>query len=361
MHDPTDPVAHGLEKALVAPSLPISEGLRRLDEFGRKIIFIADAERRLLGVVTDGDVRRWIIAGNELERPVSEAMNATPAVLVEGFAQEDARDLFATHDIDCIPVLDAEHRVVSAVWWVDMIDAKTAEVTTLGVPLVVMAGGQGSRLAPYTNVLPKPLLPIGEVPIVELIIDRFVEHGCTDVYLTVSYKASLIKAYFKDMSRDYDVHFVDEPEPLGTAGGLSLLKGTMESTFFVTNCDVLIDADYGDVLKLHRESGNRITVVGSLKRFTIPYGVCEMAAGGRLVGISEKPSYDYLVSTGMYLMEPEVLDDIPEGRVFHATDLIDDYMRRGIRVGVYPISEKSWLDMGQFEQLSAMRSRLALE
>lgn len=361
MHDSVDAVTPGLDKALVAPDLPLSEGLRRLDEFGRKVIFVANAERRLLGVVTDGDVRRWIIAGNELDRPVSEVMNSAPTVLAEGFSPDEARELFRVHGIDCIPVLNAQGHVVSAVWWVDMLEPKAAEVAPLGIPLVVMAGGQGSRLAPYTKVLPKPLLPIGEVPIVELIIDRFVQHGCTDVYLTVNYKASLIKAYFKDMTRDYEVHFVDEPEPLGTAGSLSMLKGTIESTFFVTNCDILIEADYADVLKFHRESGNRMTVVGSLKYFTIPYGVCEIAAGGRLTGMSEKPSYDYLVSTGMYVMEPEVLDDIPVGRFFHVTDLIDDYMRRGVKVGVYPISEKSWLDMGHFEELSEMRSRLAAE
>lgn len=361
MRDPADAVTLGLHKALVAPGLPLSEGLQRLDEFGRKVVFVADAEQRLLGVVTDGDVRRWIIAGNGLDRPVSEAMNPEPIVLLEGFAPEEARDLFAVHGIDCIPVLDTEGRVVSAVWWVDMLESKAAEVAPLGIPLVVMAGGQGSRLAPYTKVLPKPLLPIGEVPIVELIIDRFVQHGCTDVYLTVNYKANLIKAYFKDVSRDYEVHFVDEPEPLGTAGSLSMLKGLIGSTFFVTNCDILIDAEYADVLKFHRECGNQMTVVGSLKHFTIPYGVCETAAGGRLTGMSEKPSYDYLVSTGMYVLEPEVFDDIPEGRVFHVTDLIDDYMRRGVKVGVYPISEKSWLDMGQFEELSEMRSRLAGE
>ena len=188
-----------------------------------------------------------------------------------------------------------------------------------------------------------------------------IQRGCTDVYLTVSYKANLIKAYFKDLTRDYEVNFVDEPEPLGTAGSLSMLRGAIGSTFFVTNCDVLIEADYADLLAFHRESGNHMTVVGSLKHFTIPYGVCEIAAGGRLTGMSEKPSYDYIVSTGMYVMEPEVLDDIPDGRFFHMTELIDDYMRRGVKVGVYPISEKSWLDMGQFEELSEMRSRLAGE
>jgi len=361
MHDSADAVTPGLDRALVAPDLALSEGLLRLDEFGRKVIFVADAERRLLGVVTDGDVRRWIIAGNELDRPVSEVMNSEPVHLAAGFAPEEARELFSVHGVDCIPVLDAQDHVVTAVWWVDMLESKAVALAPLGIPLVVMAGGQGSRLAPYTKVLPKPLLPIGEVPIVELIIDRFVQHGCTEVYLTVNYMANLIKAYFKDVSRDYEVHFVDEPEPLGTAGSLAMLRGAIESSFFVTNCDILIEADYADVVKFHRESGNRMTVVGSLKHFTVPYGVCEIAAGGRLTRMSEKPSYDYLVSTGMYVMEPEVLHDIPEGRFFHVTDLIDEYMRRGVKVGVYPISEKSWLDMGQFDELSEMRSRLAGE
>jgi len=361
MHDSADAVSTGVESAFVAPDLPLSDGLRRLDDFGRKIIFVVDAERHLLGVVTDGDVRRWIISGNDLDRPVADAMNASPVVLAQGHGAEEARALFVTHGIDCIPVVDAEKHVLSAVWWVDLLGAKAVEHAPLGIPLVVMAGGQGSRLEPYTRVLPKPLLPIGDVPIVERIIERFVGHGCTDVYLTVNYKANLIKAYFKDVGREYDVHFVDEPEPLGTAGSLAMLEGTIASTFFVTNCDVLIEADYADVLAFHRESGNRMTVVGSMKHFTIPYGVCEIEAGGRLTGISEKPSYDYIVSTGMYVMEPEVLSDVPKGRFFHVTDLIDEYMRSGTKVGVYPISEKSWLDMGQFEALSEMRTRLAAE
>jgi dTDP-glucose pyrophosphorylase len=359
MHDPADTGTGELDTALVAPNLPISAGLRKLDEFGRKIIFVTDGEGRLLGVVTDGDVRRWIMAGNDLDRPVSEAMNSVPTVLRLGYSTENARELFSLHGVDCIPVLDAEDHVVSAVWWVDLIGSKAPRGEPLGIPVVVMAGGRGSRLEPYTKVLPKPLLPIGEVPIVELIIDRFVQHGCTDVYLTVNHMANLIKAYFKDVERDYEVTFIDEPEPLGTAGSLAMLSGAIESTLFVTNCDILIEAEYADVLRFHRDSGNQITVVGSLKHFTIPYGVCEIAAGGRLTGMSEKPSYDYIVSTGMYVMEPGVLDDIPSGQRFHMTDLIDEYMHRGMKVGVYPISEKSWLDMGQLEELSEMRSRLA--
>ena len=131
MHDTADAATGELERALVAPDLSLSEGLRRLDEFGRKVIFVADAERRLLGVVTDGNVRRWIIAGHELDRPVSEAMNSEPIVLAAGFAQEEARELFAVYAVDCIPVLDAQGRIVSAVWWVDMLEPKAAEVAPL--------------------------------------------------------------------------------------------------------------------------------------------------------------------------------------------------------------------------------------
>jgi dTDP-glucose pyrophosphorylase len=361
MPDGIDRGAGDIQRGLVSPDTPISEGLRRLDEFARKIIFVVDGERRLAGVVTDGDVRRWIISGRGLDRPVSEAMTERPVVLHEGYDVEEARALFTRHTVDAIPVLDGEGRVVSAVWWLDMLEPHVRKPASAPIPVVVMAGGEGSRLSPYTKVLPKPLLPIGDEPIVELIISRFVQHGCPAVHMTVSYKAGLIKAYFNDGDRDYDVRFWDENEPMGTAGGLSLLRGHLDSTFFVTNCDILVDADYGDVLRFHRERGNRMTIVGSLKHFTIPYGVCEVAGGGRLTGITEKPSFDYIVSTGMYVMEPEVLDDIPVDRRFDITELIAGYLRHGTEIGVYPISEKAWLDMGQLEQLEEMRARLTGE
>lgn len=358
----TDRATAEFDRLLVPPDVTIGSVLKLMDDAGRRIMFVVDDDRRLTGVATDGDIRRWIIDGRSLDAPIDEAMNPSPVVVMVDEPRQRALELMRAHKIDCVPVLSANGTIASALWWVDFFDNEpVAELEQLGIPVIIMAGGEGARLAPYTKVLPKPLIPIGEVPIVELIIERFLAYGCDQVYLTVNYKANLIKAYFRDAAVEYSIDFVDEPEPRGTAGSLSMLEGRIGSTFFVSNCDVIIDADYADVLRFHRESGNRLTLVGSLKHFTVPYGVCETASGGQLVSISEKPAYDHLVSTGMYVMEPEALADIPKDRFYHITDLINDYIARGERIGVYPVSERSWMDMGQMEELSAMRQRMGFE
>lgn len=354
--------AADISRLLVGPDVEIGQALKLMDESGRRIIFVVEEDARLLGVATDGDIRRWIIDGKSLHAPIRDAMNSAPHVAHEGDLREVTKRLMLEHKVDCVPVVSVTGRIVSAVWWVDLFEGELeVQREQLGMPVVIMAGGEGSRLAPYTKVLPKPLIPIGDVPIVELIIEKFVAYGCRDVYLSVNYKANLIKAYFRDIECDYDVSFIDEPVPLGTAGSLSMLAGRIDTPFFVSNCDVIIDADYADVMRYHRESGNQLTLVGSLKHFTIPYGVCDTTTGGQLVGISEKPSFDHLVSTGMYVMEPGVLDDIPRDRFYHVTDLLNDYIARGVKVGVYPVSEKSWMDMGQLGELSDMRTRMGFE
>jgi dTDP-glucose pyrophosphorylase len=349
--------AEGIERVLIEPGASIGEALRRMDETGEKVVFLADAEGRLLGLATDGDIRRWILSGKPLDRPVSEAANANPLTLPVEHTAEQARELLVTHRIDSVPVVDDDGKVVSAIWWVDLFEEEKVERAQVDAPVVIMAGGEGTRLAPFTKVLPKPLIPIGETPIIELIIERFVDHGCRRFFVSVNYKANLIRAYFKDIEHEYDIEFLQEDRPLGTAGSLSLLKGVVDEPFFVSNCDILIDADYADIMRFHRENGHLLTLVASMKRFTIPYGVCDIRAGGQLERIREKPEFDHLVSTGLYVLDPRVLADIPGDSLYHVTDLINDYVARGERVGVYPVSEKAWLDMGQWEEYRQMLAR----
>jgi len=170
-----------------------------------------------------------------------------------------------------------------------------------------MAGGEGTRLYPFTKILPKPLVPIGDKPILEIIINRFYEYGCTNFNLSVNYKSNIIKAYFSDFKHNYKINYIHEKKPLGTAGSLHILQNRIRKTFFVSNCDILIDADYADILKFHKQSKNKITLVTSMKHFTIPYGICEIGDGGALKNINEKPEQDLLVNTGLYVLEPEVL------------------------------------------------------
>jgi NDP-sugar pyrophosphorylase family protein len=229
------------------------------------------------------------------------------------------------------------------------------------MPVVIMAGGKGTRLAPFTSVLPKPLVLVGDKPIVEHIMERFAASGCRDFLMSVNYKANLIKAYLEEEELPWHLEFVVEPEPLGTGGSLSLMRDRLHGPFFVTNCDVLVDADYADIARFHRESGDLITVVASMKHITVPYGVCEIEDGGRLSSITEKPHFDFLVSTGFYVLSPEVLADVPEATFFHLTELIDRYLAEGRRVGVYPVSEGSWVDIGQIEELRDTLARFGGE
>jgi len=350
-----------LRKILIGPNITIKQALKQMTEAARKILFVVDSKDKLMGTVTDGDIRKWILKGGSLSEKIAKAMNFNPTILKEGYSKEEAKSLMTSKRIECIPIVNEEKKVISAIWWMDLFEAKFKKHKAIKLPVVVMAGGEGARLSPFTKILPKPLIPIGEKTVIELIISKFIEYGCRDFYLSVNYKSNLIKAYFNDFEHNYNINYIEENEPLGTVGGLYLLKDKIKSAFFITNCDILIEADYADILQFHKDNRNQITLVGSMKHYIIPYGVCEIQKGGKLKKIREKPEYDFLVNTGMYVLEPQVLKDIPENKFYHITDLINDYRKKGKKIGVYPISEKSWLDIGQLEELQEIVKRFEMK
>jgi dTDP-glucose pyrophosphorylase len=318
-----------------------------MDEAGKRILFVEDGGK-LAGIITDGDFRRFVLRGGGMTVTVKEVMNPRPLFVRKG---EEARayKMMAEKSIECIPVLDAQNRILAAVFRNQDIQA---EKESIGAPTVIMAGGQGQRLYPYTKILPKPLIPIGDLTIIERIANNFVAYGCTQFYFTLNYKKNIIKAYFGDLN--YDVTYVDEDIPLGTGGSLFYLKDKIQETFFVSNCDILINADYADIYRFHKEQGNIITVVASMKNTVIPYGVIELDDAGNMKRTIEKPNYHHLVNTGMYVIEPCVLDNLTEPCFIHLTDIIEQYLARDEKIGVYPIGESAWLDMGQIKEMENM-------
>ncbi len=339
------------KKLLIDPEITVNKAIKQMDEVGKKILFVIDGYKRLLGTVSDGDIRRWILKKKDLNEKITKVMNRFPKYLNEGFTPEEAKEIMVNKKIESLPVLDGNRQIVAVTNWVDYFEEKSQKHRTINLPVVIMGGGEGMRLHPFTKILPKPLMPIGDKPIIEIIIDRFFAHGCRDFYLSLNYKSNIIKAYFSDFTHKYKVTYVLENKPLGTAGSLSLLKNKIKKTFFISNCDILVEADYADILRFHRRRKNKITLISSMKNFTIPYGVCEIENGGILKNIREKPEYDFLVNTGMYVLDQKVLEDIPKNRFYNITDLIADYLKRGEKIGVYPVSEKSWMDIGQLEVL----------
>lgn len=349
-----------ISRILIGPDDTIKHALKKMDEAGSKIVFVTGGDNVLAGALSDGDIRRWILKGGHISAKAEAVMARAPKYLKEGYTREQAEELVVKLQLECVPVVDSRRRVKAAVWWFDFFKDQSHKAAKLNLPVVIMAGGKGVRLAPITNILPKPLMPIGDKPITQHIMERFSNYGCRQFYMSVNFKAKLIKAYFSDVSGDYSLDFIEEPKPLGTAGSLYLLKRKIRKTFFLTNCDVLVDADYADIVKFHRGRRNKITIVGSMKHFTIPYGTCEIKPGGDLLAVREKPEYDFLVNTGMYLIEPEVLKLIPDQGFMHMTELIEKCLKTGVKTGVYPISEKSWADTGQWEQLQETLDRLGV-
>ena len=228
------------------------------------------------------------------------------------------------------------------------------------IPLVIMAGGKGTRLYPYTRILPKPLMPIGEETITERIISSFTRYGCRKVIMILNYKSNMIKSYMDEIEKNYDIEFVEEDEFLGTGGGLSLIRDRIDSRFFLSNCDILIDTDFSSIVRNHVAAENKITFVCSMKNVVIPYGVVKTDDDGYITEMKEKPDYSFMVNTGLYLMEPEVINSIEDGEFIHLPDLAGRLIRNGEKVGAYPVSERSWMDMGQFSEMEDMKRRLGI-
>lgn len=338
----------------------VNDAMKQIDLTGKKIVFAVDENERLVGVLTDGDMRRHLLAGGTLTSSVSDAMNPHPIQFT--LAEEDQlNEFWKKNRVIAVPIVDGDGKVVKARFWDEDNISAPRKLLPEGTPVVIMAGGLGSRLYPYTKILPKPLIPIGDVPITELIIQRFVNYGASMFYLVINHKKNMIKAYFNEIKKDYGLEYVVEEQFLGTAGGMTMLKGKIDQTFFVSNCDILIDSDYECMYDYHKFHGNKITVVCAMKNFTIPYGVMEMGANGEMLGITEKPEYSFLTNTGVYIIEPEILDSMEEGVHIHMTDLAKNYMEKGGKVGVYPVTEKSWLDMGQLEEMKEMMKAMGVD
>jgi len=259
------------------------------------------------------------------------------------------------HSVEAIPILDKENNIISVLLWND---EEVEPKRNLDVPVVIMAGGLGTRLYPYTKILPKPLIPIGEIPIVEHIINRFHQYGSDQFYLVVNHKKNMIKAYFNEIEKSYQVDFADEDKPLGTGGGLSLLKGKINSTFILSNCDILIEEDYEKIYKYHKKENYLITMVCSLKNIKIPYGVIEISDIGEIESMKEKPELSFFANTGMYIVEPKVIIELKENSAIGFPDIIEQYKSQGEKIGIYPISDNSWMDMGQIDDMEEMRRRL---
>ncbi len=340
-----------VEEYIISENDSIINALEVINKNGRGIAYICD-NKVLKGSVTDGNIRRHILKNGDMNLPVSKVANYSPMFIMRR-DDIDPIDFMEKNHISSVPILNSKKEVIT----IKFLYAKSVHTSSnLGIPVIIMAGGKGTRLMPLTQVLPKPLIPIRDKTIIEMIMDKFKEFGCSKFEMIVNYKKDLIKTFFKYKEDVYDVSFTEEPYFMGTGGGLKLLQGKYTKPFFMTNCDILVDEDYGEILRKHNEENRIITIIGAMRHLEIPYGTIDVDNSGNVKKLHEKPTISHLVNTGLYLIDPKFLDYIPDNSFIHITDVIEKCIESGEKVGIYPISEKNWWDMGQFNEMEKMIS-----
>jgi dTDP-glucose pyrophosphorylase len=350
-----------IKKLLIERGLDLKSALKRLDQGAKKVLFVVEGKQKLYGSITDGDIRRFIIKTGGLSGTVDEVCHTDPVRVKEGYGYSDVKQVMLEKSVEAVPVVNSQGRIIDILYWEDILRESDRKVKrAIDLPVVIMAGGRGTRLEPFTQILPKPLIPVGDKTMIELVMKEYLKYGVTRFIITLNYKSELIKAYLGDIKGPFQIQYIDENKPLGTGGGLYKLKDMLKTPFLVTNCDVLIDTDIADLIDFHKDGGYLMTLVASMQHYKIPYGICQVENGGLLTDIQEKPEYDFLVNTGLYMLNPDVLKYLPENTFFPITDLVKALKKDRQKIGVYPVSEKSFIDIGQLEEYKRFMKLLDL-
>ncbi len=340
-----------MKKIIINKDLKIIQAMKKLASTGLRCLIVSNKKKKLLGTLTDGDIRRAILKGKKLNESIKNIYNRNPNFLKKNnFSLNSAKSLLASKSHILLPVVDSSSMIVDYLNWEKVFGKETNEQKLSDVSVVIMAGGKGSRLKPFTEFLPKPLIPVGNKPIIEHIIEKFNSFGVKNFFISTKYKSRILKSYLKDLKSSYSTFFLSEDKPLGTVGGLYKHKKKFNSTFFLTNCDIIVNVNLNDVFEFHKKNKNDLTLVVSTKSYEVPYGVCQLDKKGKFQSISEKPKNFYLANTGLYVLEPKILKYLPKNQFYHMTDLIKSMKKLKRKVGVFPIDESLWLDIGQWPE-----------
>jgi len=353
-----------LNLATITKNSTIREALKSLNASALGVLLVINEQGKLLGTLTDGDIRRAILSGKSLTDSIEDVYNSKPSVLYEDtFKEQDAKNLFLMKRFSLIPILRRDGTIARYITWSDFFSK--AEPfrkirKRIEIPVVIMAGGKGTRMKPFTNVLPKPLIPIGEKTIVEHIISEFSQNGIKKYYFTLNYRGEMIRAYFDGIEHDYDVEYIWEEEFLGTAGSLKLFTEGAPQRFFVSNCDIIVKTDFSNVLEFHDTNHSWLTIISAVQHNIVPYGVVHFTNGGKVERIQEKPEYSFIINTGIYILDKRCLEYIPSHCVFDMTDLIQKLLDDKKPVFTYPVNEGEYIDIGQWEEYKNALDRLEI-
>lgn len=343
------------DEYIISSSSTIAQVLERLNKIVVKNIYIVDGHNRLIGSITDGDLRRGFINNVKKSDNVEAVMNKSPHKIYSGEQNKGSLvDKFKALGIPSIPIIDFDNKIVEII----LLKGAPIEEVQVQAPkdnyVFILAGGEGNRLKPFTHILPKPLIPVGEKPILEIIMDRFKADGFGKFILSLNFKADLIKLYFDNplVKNKYEcIEYVNEKMPLGTIGSLSLATAYITEDFLISNADILVEENVGNIMDFHKEHDAVLTIIGCVKQSILSYGVLEINEVSELIAMDEKPSLKHIVNTGVYAAKPEITDYIKEDTYMDMTQVIELLLRDKKKVCVYQIDDGRWVDIGHWDEL----------
>ncbi|PRR82845.1 nucleotidyltransferase family protein [Clostridium vincentii] len=332
-----------IEQLLIKKNCTIKAALEIINNGAKGIVLVIDEGNKLIGTITDGDIRRALLKGFKLEESLEEFIHYNPVVAYNNMSREEIKDIFIKKAVKQIPILNKDGKV-----------EKILDINDLLLPegkenfVIIMAGGLGTRLKELTEEVPKPMLKVGRDPILQHIINNYKQYGYNKILLSVNYKAEIIENYFQSgYAYGVKIDYVKETKRLGTGGGIKLASEYIDKPFFVINGDIFTNLNVDNMMDFHVNNKFDLTVGVRKHTFQIPYGVID-SEESIINGIEEKPTKEYLINGGIYCINPDIIDYIPEDEYYEITELINKCIKQGKKVGSYEIKEY-WMDIGKIE------------
>ncbi len=335
--------------------------LQLIKRSGLRGLIVVDDKKKLIGSLSDGDIRKAVLKKYDLRKKIEFIFNKKPIFLFENeYSYQDLKNLFYKKKLTIIPIVDNSRKVKKIITSDILFKKKNLKIkknkSLNKVPCIIMAGGKGTRLEPFTHILPKPLIPIKKKPVIEHIIKNYENYGIRKFWISINYKSEIIKAYFKELKHTFRIKYITENKPLGTIGSLSKINTTIAKNFFITNCDTISNVNLDLMHQFHIKNNYDLTIFASSKTHQVPYGICLSKKNGDLVKIQEKPKYNFLVNVGIYLAKNTILDYIPKNKQFHFTDLVKELKKNNKKIGLYTEKKNNWLDVGQWDEFKKTTS-----
>ena len=346
-----------MKKILISHRSTIYLALQKLQNSSGTCLIVIDKEKKLYGTLSDGDVRRAILKGKKLTNIIKDICRRNCLFTHKNEKNiESLKNLCIKKNIEVIPIVDDKKKVVDYFLSKSFYNLDLTKADT-NLEVVIMAGGEGSRLRPLTNILPKPLIPLQDKTVIEKIIESFTRQGFGKFVLSVNYKSNIIKSFFRELKPKFKYRFIEEKRKLGTAGSLFFLKNKKKKNFFIINCDTIIDIEYLKLLDFHKKNKNDITLVVSAKKFIVPYGSCKIKKNGELQELIEKPEHHHLVNTGLYIVNNQLFKLIKKNKHLDFDDFTRVAKKKKKKIGLFPISDSSWSDVGKWDEYSKFKEK----